>query len=288
VSIFDYYWTAIVRSFWNGWDWAVGQGILLGLVEAIAAIILGVIAVSFLRKHQGTRWRSALRIIRDTLVVIAVLFVVLFLIFFVQDAPNEIAKRDERIAQLGGAPDANIIVSRHLQADAEAMGKALRELSNIFNKDIAEICGERLRRMRLCVQLINTLPMGDCAARALEQFQSERPILEKLLGTSRDTGLLNAGEPEIIQILNQAVQRKDRQIIIDFDDYSRRLYSAFRFFNSIQALASIQGDEKQPLFDMGMNITDGDVNRWDEAAGRYCGFVQKTNQRISWIRDALR
>ena len=47
--------------------------------------------------------------------------------------------------------------------------------------------------------------------------------------------------------MNQALQHKDRQILIDFDDYSLRLYSAFRF------LALIQDDEKTRLFEPAIN-----------------------------------
>jgi len=285
--ISSYYPDAFARSFWAALSWVVGQGVMLTLLIAAGGIVFELVLVFVWRRNDAEAKRDWRRYTLETIRALAggcvLAALILFVWFFIQDAPTQIRIRDERIAELGGAPDVPVNVRNLLPADTAAAGSALRELSDVFNKDIAEICGERLRRIRLCVQNARMRPLSDCAAKALEQFQSERPIEETLLGTSRDTGLLNAGEPEIVQILNQAVQRKDRQILIDFDSYSLKLYSAFRFLGLIDN----QSDEKQRLFEPAINIVDGDLNHWESAASRYCEFIQKTNERISMMKTQI-
>ena len=53
------------------------------------------------------------------LIATAIVLFIAFMVFFVQDAPNQIRIRDERIAQLGGAPDAPIAVP-HLSRSERA------------------------------------------------------------------------------------------------------------------------------------------------------------------------
>lgn len=205
-----------------------------------------------------------------------------FLWFLLADAPEQIRIRDERIAQLGGAPDAPVQVPQLSSADAEKVGAAISALANLLNNEGQDAC-DKAKVALACIQNIRSVTPSECASKTNEAFNKSRSLTTTLLGTGASTGLLNAGDPMAIDILNQAIQRKDRQIFIDFDDYGRRAKNALYFLSLIE----IKSDERARLFEPALNITDGELNGWQSATQRFCEFIGKTNERITEIRRQL-
>ncbi|MGH9351064.1 MAG: hypothetical protein ACRD2G_02715, partial [Terriglobia bacterium] len=134
-----------------------------------------------------------------------------------------------------------------------------------------------------CIRNIRSRSPSDCAKRVHDVFLTARELLMKLLGTSAASGLLNAGDPTTVHILNQAIQYQDRKILIDFDDGARRAYNAIHFLELVDTSVS----ERARLFEPAINVADRDINGWEAACGRFCALLEKTNGRIMQIRSQL-
>ena len=100
-----YYVAAISRSWIAGWDWATGQGIILTWSLAGAVLVLSVCfaAVKAIRKHHSWRdaFNDARRAVQDFLLAMVVssilVLVSLFVVFFVKDAPTQMALAKQAI-----------------------------------------------------------------------------------------------------------------------------------------------------------------------------------------------
>jgi hypothetical protein len=276
-----YYWEAICRSAAMAKDWIVRWSIIPGLLLALCIAVVefpppswtalgGLATMVQVRKHAYRLFLGFL------------LFLTIMVGFaFIEDAPNQMRIRDQKIIQLGGAPDAPIAVPRRLPGSNEKrVLAAVGELSEIMNKDVQDAC-DRAKVALACIQQIRTVQPSDCAAKTDAAFQKGRTILNKLW-TSADAGFLNAGDRQILEILNQAVQPKDRQIFIDFDQYALGTYNRMYFLSLIEN----DPNERRRLFEPALNLSIAS-NRWEEATERYCNFVGKTNDRISEIRRQI-
>ena len=127
MSFWSYYRAAVPRSAVAGWRWARGQGLYLSILLAVG-VRASAIAFAVIRVLGGRdTWQNAVSAITRAfvdfagagLIATAIVLFIAFMVFFVQDAPNQIRIRDERIAQLGGAPDAPIAVP-HLSRSERA------------------------------------------------------------------------------------------------------------------------------------------------------------------------
>jgi len=104
-------------------------------------------------------------------------------------------------------------------------------------------------------------------------------ILNKLWKNANE-GFMVVGDDDVLKVLAQAIQPKDRQIFIDF-------YSALRnAYNELDFLALLKQDERPRLFEPALNISNSG-NDLAQAAERYCSFIDKTNDRISSIRQQI-
>jgi hypothetical protein len=104
----DYYVGAFSRSWSTAWSWATGQGILLTWLLAIG-LPFGSIAIAVVRaavKYHS--WQEAKKHIGDTVADFAgaivlssvVALILLFAVFFVRDAPDQIAAATKAIDDL--------------------------------------------------------------------------------------------------------------------------------------------------------------------------------------------
>ena len=117
------------------------------------------------------------------------------------------------------------------------------ELSDIINNDIQAVCDEAKAALA-CIQQIRAVQPSDCAAKTDKVFIKGRKILSRFW-IGANTGFLNAGDPEILEILNQAIRPKDRQVFIDFDQYALGAYNEMYFLSLIEN----SGDERRRLFE---------------------------------------
>jgi hypothetical protein len=284
MSITDYYFAASVRSFWAGWEWASGQGILLGILEGISTIIFAmVIVIIFHRRRPSARYRL-LRAVRDIVGVVLVLLGILFFVFFIQDAPNQIRIRDEKIAQLGGSPDMPVSMPQLGGAEKDKVLAALSRLSDFLNGDGRKACN--LATALQGSYGINFHERGKpevYAANAKDIFALTRHIYGTLLGAHNDGGILQSGDPLLVAVMAQAVQQKDHDTIIQFDGYALSTY------NLLSALSAVDvSGEREKLFDPVASVVTDPMNLWDRYTGKFCKLIDTTNGRIAEMRASLR
>jgi hypothetical protein len=102
ISLASYYEAAIPRAFSAGWDWAVSQGIKLTLVIVVANVIFGALLVVAMRRrfnseaiHRWWRWTWETPVALVGALTITTL--ILFLWFFINDAPKQLSEAREQI-----------------------------------------------------------------------------------------------------------------------------------------------------------------------------------------------
>jgi hypothetical protein len=145
VSTIDYYKAAFERSFSSGLDWALAQGLLLTLLFAFGLLVVAIFYTSFRwirRRHSRAEAMSQIATaIKDfVLAAIAgtvVVLLVLFVIFFVQDAPQQMAILQRQIdgAKTDGAKSINDLQGQISAANGEIT--QLSEAVRLLHKQIA-------------------------------------------------------------------------------------------------------------------------------------------------------
>ena len=106
LGVGSYYWAAIPRAFWSAWEWAIGQGLLLTILLALALLVCATAYALMRVLRRRHSWDHAMeevgRALRDFLVAglaaSAVALLILFGIFFVRDAPTELGKLQTEVA----------------------------------------------------------------------------------------------------------------------------------------------------------------------------------------------
>jgi hypothetical protein len=104
-SILSYYEIAIPRAFWAGWDWAIGQGLLLTILLGIGSVICASLYAVIRSMKRSLSWSDAMnhvgQAVADFLIAgfgaIVIVMMFLFVIFFVRDAPNQLANAKDEI-----------------------------------------------------------------------------------------------------------------------------------------------------------------------------------------------
>jgi hypothetical protein len=90
-----YYLAAIHRSWQAAWGWASGQGILLSLLFALAVFVVAILYAVFATRSWSTAMSEIRQAVQRFVVAVVgiplVVMMVLFIIFFIQDAPTELA-----------------------------------------------------------------------------------------------------------------------------------------------------------------------------------------------------
>ena len=180
--MFLHYWgAAIGRSLSDALDWVIEHGIIFDVLTAVGGIVSAVVVL-----RRRATMETVTQLVGGWIIAILVLFV----LFLLNDAPNQIRIRDERIAQLGGAPDTPIAVPGSLRGSNDNRVLAVvGELSDIINKDIQAVCDEAKVALA-CIQQIRTVQPSDCAAKTDKVFIKGRKILSRFW-TSANTGFLS-------------------------------------------------------------------------------------------------
>jgi hypothetical protein len=281
MSIVDYYWAASTRSVWAAWVWASGQGIVLGILEGISTIIFAmVIMLIFHRKRPSSR-RRLLRAVGDIVGVILVLLGILLLVFFVQDAPNQVRIRDEKIAQLGGAPDTAIFIPNLSKTEKDKVLDALTNLSDFVNRDGRAACDSARRLQSVAMRDQSQAVLNAKMARGV--FDDTRKIYSTILGPDNKGGILKSGDPMLVEIMMQAIQTKDRDTIVQFDGYTRTVSMLF------DALLIVQTSQEQAkIIEPILVAADAPLNLWAQKTEDFCNLINKTNDRIAEMRSSLR
>jgi hypothetical protein len=112
VSLVSYYGTAIPRSFWAGWDWAIAQGLLLTIFLGLGAVVCGSLFAVIRAMRRSHSWADAMesvwRLIADFFLAgigaIVAGLISLFVYFFIQDAPQQISALTKRVEELTPKP----------------------------------------------------------------------------------------------------------------------------------------------------------------------------------------
>jgi hypothetical protein len=265
-----------------------GSGPLPYILLAAAAGLFAIGRTWYLHHHHSLAVamndirRAVIDFVEAGIVVTLIALLIIFLVFFVQDAPKQLGKAEERIAELGGAPDPPIAIPPALRGTNDRrIASAVGELSDIVNTDMQRVCDEAKVAL-ICINQIRIAQPSDCASKTNTAFTDGRTILKRLWA-SADTGFLVAGDPELLGVLRQAIQDRERlQIFVNFDQYARGSYEEMRFLS----LIADSPEERHRLFEAALSLSDS-RNRWSEATEQYCKFIKKTNERISQIRDQL-
>ena len=198
-------------------------------------------------------------------------------VFFIQDAPRQIAERDERIAELGGAPDAPIDILSSIKHSLQVR-RTVDDLSMLINNDLTDVCNEAKSALK-CVSDIRTEQPQDCLAKIDLAFNNGRRLMTKLRSGTGE-GMLVRGDAQLLFVLNQALQPKDWQTFVDYDQYSRGTREEVAF------LTLLTPEERVRLFEAALKLSDNH-NRWAEATDVYCALIKKTNERIAEIRRQI-
>jgi hypothetical protein len=107
MSVAEYYRLAVSRSFSAAINWARNQGILLTLLFATPALAFGVGFAALRALHKRHTWHDAMSAVKEafmdfvfaTVTVAAVAMLILFVIFFVQDAPQQVSNLQDKLTQ---------------------------------------------------------------------------------------------------------------------------------------------------------------------------------------------
>jgi hypothetical protein len=245
ISLGSYYGAAIPRAFWAGWDWAFGQGLLLTILLGIGALFCAILYALIRAIRRSHSWQAALshvgQALGDFLIAgvgaVAIVLLCLFGWFFVHDAPKQIAQREQRIAELGGAPDAPIELPALSRAERDETVRSLDWLLTYMGND-AKPAYDTAMEVRAKIGMdINVLDKSSAYAQRVKQiYQLAQDLRHKLLGFDNKSGILNSGNPAVVKIMAQAVQLRDRQTIIDF------MPSSAMFSEGLETLHKTEGD----------------------------------------------
>jgi hypothetical protein len=201
-------------------------------------------------------------------------FLLIFLFFLFSDPAEQIRIRDEQIAALGRAPDIQILTPTALRNSTIVLS-AVDSISNLVNKEMRAVCDEAKAAL-VCVNNMRSAPVSGCLQKTQIAVDHGRLLFYKLW-TDANRGLLVEGDPDVLGVLKQAIQQKDRQVFVDFNQYSGGTYDELYF------LTLLTSDERSRLFEPAMNLSNAH-NNWESATDRYCALIDKTKTRISEIR----
>ena len=99
-SLVSYYAAAIPRAFWAGWEWASGQGILLTLTGAVATILVATAGMFIATRPKRTVLHNFGRLFIEAVAVFALMAVMIFGVFFISDAPAQLAAANQKVSDL--------------------------------------------------------------------------------------------------------------------------------------------------------------------------------------------
>jgi hypothetical protein len=108
MSIGSYYAEAIPRAFLAGWDWMLSEGILLTLLLAFALLVWAIGFASFRAFGRRHSWADAMTEVRKAardfgiagIAATGLALAILFVVFFVRDAPTQLLKASDEIQTL--------------------------------------------------------------------------------------------------------------------------------------------------------------------------------------------
>jgi hypothetical protein len=292
ISLGSYYGAAIPRAFWAGWDWAFGQGLLLTILLGIGALFCTILYALIRAIRRSHSWQAALshvgQALGDFLIAgvgaVAIVLLCLFGWFFVHDAPKQIAQREQRIAELGGAPDAPIELPALSRAERDETVRSLDWLLTYMGND-AKPAYDTAMEVRAKIGMdINVLDKSSAYAQRVKQiYQLAQDLRHKLLGFDNKSGILNSGNPAVVKIMAQAVQLRDGQTIIDF------MQSSAMFSEGLETLHKTEGDPdlRGLLFDGVHGLLSKQEQEFDKATEQLGVLIDKTNARVAEIKHGL-
>jgi hypothetical protein len=105
ISLGVYYGAAIPRAFAAGWDWAIGQGLLLTFLLSVSAVICASLYAVIRGMRRSYSWSDARKRVWRAIVdfviggfgAIVIGLTFLFVVFFIRDAPNQLATAHKEI-----------------------------------------------------------------------------------------------------------------------------------------------------------------------------------------------
>jgi hypothetical protein len=108
MSFSDYYCAAVARSFEAAVTWTLAQGIFLTVLFGGSALLAAIVYAGIRALGKQHSWGTAMNSIREalrdfalaTIVVAAIAMAILFVIFFVHDAPKQLEVANTKIAEL--------------------------------------------------------------------------------------------------------------------------------------------------------------------------------------------
>jgi hypothetical protein len=286
ISISSYYGEALPRAFWAGWNWAFGQGLLLTILLGISALVYAMIR-AFRRSHS---WQAAGSHISQALLdfLIAgigagsIVSIILFAWFFVQDAPKQIAIRDQRIAELGGAPDAPVVISHLTNPDKDRASSAITQLYMFLNTTGLNVTNQLHLNSdpdNIMNGLYLTGPQHTLSA-DLKKI-ADQDVYDALYGPN---GLMVPRDGLIKSVLEQAIQPKDKKIVEKFSQEVAALYDREVTFHKINEKI---GNSDPALTNDLARFVNEQATRVDESDHEMEKVITKTNERISEIREQL-
>ena len=195
----SYYESALGRSWTSTWAWATGQGIyltwLLGLGVLVAAVCFALIRA--IRKHHS--WSDAMKDARKAVqdfffamvISSSLALAVLFMVFFVQDAPTQLALANGELDALRNQTAKNIdqltannanVVSQ-LKAQIADLQSRLNDQDAQRRKHLEEL---QIRTDRVST-LANLIASGNQIAKTFEENNDRNLIKNEYLAWEQTT-----------------------------------------------------------------------------------------------------
>jgi len=174
-SVLSYYLAAASRSWSAAWSWATGQGIILTWLLAFGVLFVAIAFAVVRAWRKDHSWKDAVKhagwAFRDFLVagVLSSGFVLalLFAVFFVRDAPTQLAESKHSIEQLKADHQKELTtISSEYEAEAGALKKKIADLESKLDdrdtkrrerEDQARIKGNRIAAISSLISGANVI-----------------------------------------------------------------------------------------------------------------------------------
>jgi hypothetical protein len=300
ITLGSYYGAAILRAFWAGWDWAFGQGLgltILLLFGAVASATLYAVARAWRRSQSWADARNSVEHIMADLLTsgigaIVVVFIILFVWFFVKDAPMQMEEahlkieelQDKVAALLPPPPPPKPFYS---QNDKNKLADMLTDLSSMLND---EALGVQTATQELLIQLRNEMmgkaggyaPDGILLRSRFDALDKTEADLEKMLDIEHGPFTkYRAFSREFFEITQIATEPDKSNPFIDFRYSLGILKNALRL---VDGTAQYNDKALNAIVVGNMIPAQNELMR---AEGEFRAWVQETGTRITTFRNSL-
>ncbi len=277
VGFLEYYGSAASWAFQSTWDFAWAR-LIWAFPVALASAGIGAVI-----QHQSTgKWRGAwLSGLCGAIGGPALVIMGCFLWNFVRYPPSHESELLTQAPEL--IPEKAILVPELDAVERKQIEERLSDLSVFINKNGREACNAAEQSESYGTD-IHVRGRPASFERQMQDLSAmTRNIYGTLLGPHNDGGLLQSGDPTTVNIMEEAVQPRDQNTIIQFDGF------ALDALNAAHALAVVDGsDERAKLVDPLVGMLSIPMNQLARYTTDFCKLIEKTNARIAEIRSELK